>query len=1515
MVGENNKTGPMGGITKAVLALFSFLRMFKNFRIMLFFLFVGAIQAAVGLDCLPVINEVTTREPGRDRDVPFGIELTFDCAGGAKPPTLRKYILLGMSSVATKHGEPAVTFFAKFDNQRFNEGQRYFVLAASSWTILSKTCVREDAVAILGLSRMSNVKAIVGCTFECGTENVGIVADLDSRSFSKTMNWPSSEVWPSSGSLTVPPGFTGFTRKRKACENRRYQLASEISILALLDQGKIRLGAEVKGLVDVLSHVETAPNKLNMERKVPVVLTPRLQNVLNPAIVDALVFYSDSCNPPVFTALNDLFGNKKRTAVLLENENPAVMSWQRCPMESVLYSAMFGNQPGKLRNPDLHFYPFWRQEQNTLGKENNCDGQRAGVKVAVSSVDDLIPFGPEEEENSIEYGQCQIQPAQPVNQMSPLHFDRDRSPPNSEREPSPERVAPVMPVTDTPPSGFFEQITQKFQMMEAKLAEILAGCTKGFQNVERTAELVKENFRSALNIKRGLTKAEKDAVSRMKYTKEDEERTKEDSNKLVEGMSIFKTNDLPTLGMYEWLRVAIDERYARLNRFFCAICTAGSEMAVPLADTPTSEQSTSATTDRPQTSGRPPIFGTEDDSFQTSRLFQYRNRRQMNTEMRREQVLKDHVAKIVSSVQDEDAGRSQEEKPMRFVPRTEEELVEALKAQATSGVSALGTFPGLLVQNRERLLRAVKDHVENPRHKQLTLAVYSYIAEGVSLSSEVLMLGLEATDKVFRTVFTEIMAGLSLQSHRMLYLMQTFNGANLGEQHFERTQARQMTWLLGEKIHYDLLERLKNVYQKQKARGTISPMSLILDGSSDTQGNQFVVFLLRFIEENEPILALYRIMPLEGETADDYLKTFLRALAQDQAIWRKFSRSSPFDLKAMLMDSLLAVGSDGASSMIGQHNGFAAKLNVVVGRYELMRENLILVHCLAHRLDLIVKPTRKEDRSGAYFHLYNFVDHLEKDLRKVFNPHAPKRLNVLRRVCGQHGIRFRSVRSIFEVRWSSSLHSALRNTLDNYAALVTSLDKIAASPSEFQPNILLICHSLSFMLKDPKVYASLLFFMDLLTISNIQSKIYQSHLGSVIELNGQLESLFHRVNDLLDDPSFPGTWTERLVNSSYVQCRLGYATRETTCGSDHVIHSTSNDMVTLTVHQPDFKNRLPNARRAPSLLSVKMRTIAVKRGLPDSDPELAHFLKLTKDASTLKYIFTNEKNLHAHVAERTRAHTADDLKLQEDIGDGRDYPSLFYHYLKYQFDFPLAANLENPESESTIFAARVTAPFLKKTKDVLQVEEFQAFRVLGKESLGTALTQEVRERVRADMESLGARFDFKRSFITTSTTSLLDAMTALQKDSNSALRQKAFALNSRLMWKLLLSKKDVLGINMQLETLIESVLVLPVDTAEVERVFSLFNMVKTPQRSSLSARTLEATLRVRMWASPNYADFDPRPFSVAWIAQGHNPADDSGKTSFIASVKKHIHDKVLSPSKQSIFVPFDEEIENETNED
>lgn len=85
--------------------------------------------------------------------------------------------------------------------------------------------------------------------------------------------------------------------------------------------------------------------------------------------------------------------------------------------------------------------------------------------------------------------------------------------------------------------------------------------------------------------------------------------------------------------------------------------------------------------------------------------------------------------------------------------------------------------------------------------------------------------------------------------------------------------------------------------------------------------------------------------------------------------------------------------------------------------------------------------------------------------------------------------------------------------------------------------------------------------------------------------------------------------------------------------------------------------------------------------------------------------------------------------------------------------------------------------------------------------------------------------------------------------------------------------------------LIETILVLPVGSADVERGFSIFNHIKSKRRKSLTSHSMDAIMKIRLNGPKNIERFNAMKYAKVWVNENHlktdDPKDVKGKKSTI----------------------------------
>lgn len=93
-----------------------------------------------------------------------------------------------------------------------------------------------------------------------------------------------------------------------------------------------------------------------------------------------------------------------------------------------------------------------------------------------------------------------------------------------------------------------------------------------------------------------------------------------------------------------------------------------------------------------------------------------------------------------------------------------------------------------------------------------------------------------------------------------------------------------------------------------------------------------------------------------------------------------------------------------------------------------------------------------------------------------------------------------------------------------------------------------------------------------------------------------------------------------------------------------------------------------------------------------------------------------------------------------------------------------------------------------------------------------------------------------------------------------------------VFWSILL-KDPSIAWQTNTKKLINTILVLPVGSAEAERGFSIMNYIKSKRRARLLPETLDHIMRIRI-NGPEVKKFAARKYAKAWVNEKHMRTDD-----------------------------------------
>lgn len=183
---------------------------------------------------------------------------------------------------------------------------------------------------------------------------------------------------------------------------------------------------------------------------------------------------------------------------------------------------------------------------------------------------------------------------------------------------------------------------------------------------------------------------------------------------------------------------------------------------------------------------------------------------------------------------------------------------------------------------------------------------------------------LKITAKMIRTVYVEIKANIPFISHPQIVLLQEYNDLNMGYHHYDRNSAFKMGLSISNHMHKTLVE---NLISQNK------PISIIIDGSTDSSQQHFLIIYLECVEKNIPILYFYALIPTStDESARGFFDCIIQKFDQEDEGFKKY-----------IHENLVGYVSDGAHVMTGSRNGLIKYFR------DFTKRPIYATHCMAHR--------------------------------------------------------------------------------------------------------------------------------------------------------------------------------------------------------------------------------------------------------------------------------------------------------------------------------------------------------------------------------------------------------------------------------------------------------------------------------------------------------------------------------------------------------------------------------------
>jgi len=258
-----------------------------------------------------------------------------------------------------------------------------------------------------------------------------------------------------------------------------------------------------------------------------------------------------------------------------------------------------------------------------------------------------------------------------------------------------------------------------------------------------------------------------------------------------------------------------------------------------------------------------------------------------------------------------------------------------------------------------------------------------------------------ATCNVFRTAYYIAKNNRPYTDHSGLIDLQRLNGVDVGRLLHSPTTCVDIVDHIAEQMSSKLM---KSVLESDV------PFSILIDESTTLSNKACLVVYIRCsIDDSKPCSLFLDVIELSGSTAVAIGEALVKCLYD-----HKFTDS-------ILKNRWLALGTDGASVMLGRKCGVLAKLQQTY-------PNIIGWHCINHRLELSVHDVVK---------CMTDINHLKSFMDKLYSLYSrsPKARRELQECAAELGSQVYKIGRILDVRWSASSFRTVKAVWKSYASL------------------------------------------------------------------------------------------------------------------------------------------------------------------------------------------------------------------------------------------------------------------------------------------------------------------------------------------------------------------------------------------------------------------------------------------------------------------------------------------------
>lgn len=314
---------------------------------------------------------------------------------------------------------------------------------------------------------------------------------------------------------------------------------------------------------------------------------------------------------------------------------------------------------------------------------------------------------------------------------------------------------------------------------------------------------------------------------------------------------------------------------------------------------------------------------------------------------------------------------------------------------------------GKFIKGSKRFkIDGLRNHASSKKHIN-SIKTMKNNSSLLTLFQKSFLLAQKEFERYFRLIHFIAKENLAIVKYPQLIRLMKDMGFNFPSNTYQTPYAfKEMLLTMSDQCFKILIERVKN-----------SPyFSILVDESTDIETNKSFIIYIRYYDQKtfRVETVFFRLFDIEyGDS--DHIYNITKDLLKHYGL---------------LVEYMIAWGSDGASVMIGKKQGIAKKFHDV-------NPFLLINHCAPHKLNLALKDAQDVEILNNY----------DKSLKLIYRTlgKSHKKLQCVKKWAVIKGLKYHKLLKVFDIRWLIKA-DCIKNVRLDYPFLLSALKELKSSP-------------------------------------------------------------------------------------------------------------------------------------------------------------------------------------------------------------------------------------------------------------------------------------------------------------------------------------------------------------------------------------------------------------------------------------------------------------------------------------